>query len=73
MPYYVFRVGALGIPELLGSAPGYRDAKKLLNELRGPDPGSGPLVRMVFGENEIEAAELLARPRESAPVEGDDD
>ncbi|HEY5633800.1 MAG TPA: hypothetical protein VIT02_08560 [Burkholderiaceae bacterium] len=74
MPYYVFRTaGLLGLPERLGEAPGYRDAKALMTEIRAQadDPAS---IRMVFAANEIEAADLLTQPREPDPsLAGDDD
>ena len=74
MPYYVFRTAALvGLPERLGEAPGYREAKALMTELRSrsDDPAS---IRMVFAANEIEAADLLTQPREPDPsLAGDDD
>jgi len=73
VPYYVYRIGTLGIPERLGSAPGYREAKAMLRAAReAPDAGPG-LVRMVFAQHELEAEDLLTHPRVVDPtVEGED-
>lgn len=75
MPYYVYRSGPLGIPELLGQDPGYRAAKLLLTGLRAQEPaGQGERVRMVFAANEIEAVDLLTNPRAVDPSrEAEDD
>jgi hypothetical protein len=74
MPYYIFRTASLlGLPERLGEAPGYRDAKAMMTGLRdkADDPSA---IRMVFAANEIEAADLLTQPREPDPsLAGDDD
>ena len=73
MPYYVYRIGTLGIPEKLGSASGYREAKAMLRSAReAPDAGAG-LVRMIFAQHELEAEDLLTHPRAADPTaEGED-
>lgn len=75
MPYYVYRSGPLGIPELLGQDASYRTAKRLLTGLRAQAPaGLGERVRMVFAANEIEAVDLLTNPRAVDPAgEAEDD
>ncbi len=74
MPYYVFRLGGLaGLPEYLAEAPGYRDAKALMRELRERESDPAAQIRMVFAANEIEAADLLAQPREPDPSLNADD
>jgi hypothetical protein len=74
MPYFVFRPGALGLPEKVAEAPSYREAKALLAEFRRrPDVADPAAVRMIFAANEIEAADLLTQPRAPDPAMGGDD
>lgn len=73
MPYYIYRIASLGIPECLGSAPGYRDAKRVLREKREHETDPHAIVRMIFADNELAAVDLLTTPREAPPPEGDDE
>ena len=72
MPYFIYRLGQLGVPECLDSAPGYRDAKALLRAHRERD-ADDTTIRMIFADNEIAAVDLLTTPREPPPPEGDDE
>lgn len=68
MPYFVFRTtGVVGLPECLAQAPSYREAKAVLRDMRAREPGDAAAIRMVFANNEIEAADLLTQPREPDP------
>ena len=68
MPYYVFRIaGIVGLPECIGEAPAYREAKAIMRELRERESDDATTIRMVFAANEIEAADLLTQPREPDP------
>ncbi len=66
MPYFIYRIGPLGVLEPLGCAERFQDAKARARELRR-EAGSVESVRIVFAANELEAEELLSRPPPSGP------
>lgn len=69
MPYFVFRLGPMGIPELVATESRYRAARNQVRERRETDADQPPdRVRMVFAENEIEAVDLLVNPRPRDPA-----
>ncbi len=64
MPYFVFRFGPIGIPELLGQDAVYKAARARMAAARAQSVGAtDERVRMVFAANEIEAIDLLTSPR----------
>lgn len=67
MPYFVYKIGHLGILEAAGVADRYQDAKARATELRR-DAATPEAVRIVFAANELEAEELLSRPPRSGPA-----
>ncbi|MFA5081211.1 MAG: hypothetical protein WC474_01530 [Hydrogenophilaceae bacterium] len=74
MPYYIYKVGPLGILNKQAQADSYKEAKAVANELRkGLDPNTGTLIKMIFAENELQAEDTLSQPRELDPsLAGDD-
>lgn len=69
MPYFVFHLGALNVPELVATEPRYRDARNRMRSRREAEPDEpADRVRMVFAENEIEAIDLLLNPRPRDPA-----
>jgi hypothetical protein len=74
MPYYIYRVGPMGILSKQDEADTFKAAKTLANELRkGLDPASGQVIKMMFADNELAAEDILSQPRELDPsLAGDD-
>jgi hypothetical protein len=74
MPYYIYRVGPMGILAKQDEADTFKAAKTLANELRkGLDPASGQVIKMMFADNELAAEDILSQPRELDPsLAGDD-
>jgi len=75
MPYYIYRIVALGPVrrlESLGEHAAYGEAAAEVKRLRGSaDPALGT-IRMIFAENPLKAEELLSETRPPEPMVGDD-
>jgi hypothetical protein len=66
MPYYVYRVGTLGLLTKLGEFPAFRDASSFAKAQRAGDaPGTPGRVRVMFADNELAAEDLLSAPRQA--------
>ena len=76
MPYYVYRVFTFPIRRLeqVDTKASFREASTLAKELRAAgDLPSGCSVRVIFGDSELQAEDLLSQVREAAPgVVGDE-
>lgn len=71
MPYFVYRVGPLGVLTRLAVFDAFRDASLHAKALRaGGDAGR---IRLMFAEHELAAEDLLSRVREPGPMVGEDD
>jgi hypothetical protein len=77
MPYYVYRVGPLGVLSKLAEFAVFRDASAHAKAARAaPAEGGTGLpgrVKVMFAANELAAEDLLSQPREAGPMIGDDD
>ena len=74
MPYFVYRVGALGVLTKLGQFAAFRDASAHAKAQRSADAqGTAGRVKVMFAENELIAEDLLSQVREPGPMTGDDD
>lgn len=75
MPYYIYRVAQLGpVRQLdkLAQFDAFKEASGEAKRLRKEPDMSQCTIRVVFGENELQAEEVLSVVRESQPVYGDD-
>jgi hypothetical protein len=72
MPYYVFRIGALGVLSRLAEFDAFREASAHAKAVRTQDPQAGR-VKVMFADNQLAAEDLLSQPREPGPSIGDDD
>ena len=74
MPYYIYRVGPMGILAKQDEAETFKAAKVIANALRkGLDPSSGRTIKIMFADNELAAEDILSQPRELDPsLAGDD-
>ena len=75
MPYFVFRVDAIGLIRKLtpmGAFTGYREASEHCRNLRQSEEGTSAKFRLIFGDNELHAADLLSEVRVPEPNVGDD-
>lgn len=74
MPYYIYRVGPLGVLTKQGENENFRAARSLANDWRKTlSPDSGAQIKIVFAANELTAEDLLATPRELDPTLSGDD
>jgi len=74
MPYYVYRIGTLGVLTKLAEFAAFRDASSHAKTLRAT-AAAGPAarVKVMFADNELTAEDLLGQVREDTPgVTGDD-
>ena len=71
MPYYIYRIGALGVLEKLGEHARFGEASKEAKALRQAEP-SGTSIKVIHAENELQAEDLISTQR---PFErtGEDD
>lgn len=74
MPYYIYRITELGPVKNLTKLAQFdvfkaasAEAKRLRKEEEDPTR-----IKMIFGENELQAEELLTQYREPQPMLGDD-
>ena len=72
MPYYVFRIGPLGVLTKLAEFDAFRDASAHAKAQRLQAPQGGR-VKVMFADNELAAQDILSQPREAGPAIGDDD
>jgi hypothetical protein len=75
MPYYIYRVTQLGpVKQLdkLAQFDVFKEASAEAKRLRSAEDMSRCAIRVVFGENELQAEEVLSVVREAQPVYGDD-
>lgn len=73
MPYYIFRIKALGVLQKLEQHERFAEASARAKVLRAadiPGPAAGK-VKVMFAENELQAEDLLGQVREAGPA-GDD-
>lgn len=73
MPYYVYRVGALGVLTKLAEFPSFRDASAHAKAQRAAEAGGGSRIKVMFADHELAAEDLLSQVREPGPTVGDDD
>jgi hypothetical protein len=74
MPYYVFRIGALGVLTKLAEFDAFRDASAHAKTARADASASGSgRVKVMFADNQLAAEDLLSQVREPGPSIGDDD
>ena len=75
MPYYVYRIGALGVLTKLAEFALFREASARAKAARAePDTGgAGKRVKVMFADNELMAEDLLSQVRDPGPAIGDDD
>lgn len=67
--YYIFEINAFRQLTYLETMADYREAKKLVNELRRkPNLAAGTTFRMMFAENQLQAERLLKEKREARPM-----
>jgi hypothetical protein len=76
MPYYLYRVTLQGpiktlshLTEFDTFKPASDEAKRLRREL---DLSPGEQVKVIFGENQLQAEDLLNQVREDEPRTGED-
>jgi hypothetical protein len=76
MPYYLYRINVLGPIKTLAHLtqfdtfkPASDEAKRLRREL---DLAPGEQVKVIFGENQMQAEDLLNQVREDEPRTGED-
>lgn len=68
MPYYVYRVGALGVLSKLAEFTSFRDASLHAKAQRAADvPGTPGRIKVMFADNELAAEDLLSQVRERGP------
>ena len=73
MPYYVFNVKPMAQLEKLAEFDAFRDASAFAKAQRAADdPNRRRLIKVMFGEHQLAAEDLLSQPREPRR-EGDDD
>jgi hypothetical protein len=72
MPYYVYRVGTLGVLTKLAEFASFRDASAQAKTLRAVEP-AGSRIKVMFADNELAAEDLLGQVREPGPSIADDD
>lgn len=74
MPYYIYRVatGPVTILEKLTQFDAFRDASAEAKRMRKEVDLTKMKIKVVFGENEMQAEEALLSVREAEPLTGDD-
>ncbi len=73
MPYYIYRIQALGVLQKIEQHERFAEASARAKALRATDaPGAAAgKVKVMFAENELQAEDLLGQVREAGPA-GDD-
>jgi hypothetical protein len=74
MPYYIYRVstGPVKILEKITQFDAFKDASAEAKRMRKEVDLAKMKIKVVFGENEIQAEEALMSVREAEPLTGDD-
>jgi len=74
MPYYIYRVstGPVQILEKLTEFDAFKDASGEAKRMRKEVDLTKMKIKVVFGDNEIQAEEALMSVREAEPLTGDD-
>lgn len=75
MPYYIYRVTQLGpVKQLdkLAQFDSFKEASGEAKRLRKEEDMNSCKIQVVFGENELQAEEVISVVREAQPIYGDD-
>lgn len=75
MPYYVFKVTTFPFKqfELAGQFDAFREASAHAKEIRkSMTPDNKAMVKVMFGENQLQAEDVLNQEREPQPMTGED-
>ena len=74
MPYYIYRVatGPVTILEKLTQFDVFKDASAEAKRMRKEVDLTKMKIKVVFGDNELQAEEALLSVREAEPLTGDD-
>lgn len=75
MPYYIYRVTQIGPVkqlEKLTQFAKFKDASASAKEMRKREGVDRNQIKVVFGENELQAEEALNTVRQPEPLTGDD-
>lgn len=74
MPYFVYKVLLpMRILEKVQAFDGFKDASKHAKELRTTlTPEDNCIIKVIFGENELEAEDILSTVRDPQPTTGED-
>ena len=74
MPYYIYRIpaGPVKIFEKLTQFDVFKEASAEAKRMRKEVDLAKLKIKVVFGENEIQAEEALMSVREAEPLTGDD-
>lgn len=75
MPYYIYRISQIGpIKQLekLNQFAVFKEASTEAKRLRKETDLGQSLVKVIFGENELQAEEALLTVREAEPLTGED-
>ena len=73
MPYFVYRVGAVGVLTKLAEFPSFRDASAHAKAQRAGEGSGGARIKVMFADNELAAEDLLSQVREPGPSVAEDD
>lgn len=75
MPYFIYRVTQIGPVkqlEKLTQFDKFKEASVTAKEMRKAEGLDRSTIKVVFGENELQAEEALNTVREPEPLTGDD-
>jgi hypothetical protein len=74
MPYYIYRIHSpLRRLEKVEAHEKFREASERAKQLRRDmPPGAAYQVKVIYGENELQAEDALSQVREPEPLTGDD-
>lgn len=74
MPYYIYRIpeGPVKIYEKLTEFDAFKDASAEAKRMRKEVDLTKMKIKVVFGDNELQAEEALMSVREAEPLTGDD-
>lgn len=75
MPYFVFKVTSFPFKqfELSGQFDGFKEAGAHAKEMRKLEAGEGKATfKVMFGENQLQAEDILNQEREPQPMTGED-
>lgn len=74
MPYYIYRIptGPVKILEKITQFDAFKEASAEAKRMRKEADLTKIAIKVVFGENEIQAEEALMSVREAEPLTGDD-